>query len=120
MNYFRSFILCSFVVLLTSCSKEEIIILKIASKRIWFSEYKCYLVQKNRSNEWELFYDSIYGFTHIAGHEYVINVTASKKKHVGMDESTVNYELNYIKSDSIKETDYSSAPNSIKDLLNLK
>lgn len=103
----RTFILFfAYMISLSSCSKEEEIInLTIASTIIERDGYKCFIVKFEGQDTWSIFYDTIDGFYHIEGREYVINITKTKISNPPQDASSYHYKLNYIISEIEKESE---------------
>lgn len=54
---------------------------------------KCMLVREKITDEWQLFYNNIDGFTYEPGYDYVITVNTAKIANPPADASSIKYTL---------------------------
>ncbi|MDY8135286.1 DUF4377 domain-containing protein [Aquimarina sp. 2201CG5-10] len=104
-----------FLIALTLSCKEK--------KRIYVASYTqecegaspqtCLLIKENMDQEWQLFYDTIEGFTYETGYEYQLEVTITPVKNPAADASSLQYTLIKVLS---KEKDQSSSQKKLKNI----
>ncbi|WP_353779155.1 DUF4377 domain-containing protein [Winogradskyella sp. 3972H.M.0a.05] len=82
---------------LMSCAKEDPIkVLHISGNLAdceGVAQQKCLQVKYEGDTEWTLFYDTIKGFNHTKGMDYVIKVKETKVDNPPADGSSISYEL---------------------------
>lgn len=103
----------TFIILMlnfTSCNKstEKFTIASERGECIGVTQMDCYLIKKEGSNNWELFYDNIEGFDYVPGYEYLIEVKTEKIENPVADQSSIKYTL--VKEVSKKQKESEGLP----------
>lgn len=80
----------------SSSSDEMVLLLEVDARTetcVGVDERECLLVREQGEEEWELFYETIEGFTHEAGFRYLLEVARTTRSSAPADASIYEYRL---------------------------